>query len=33
MISCLMIAMQAALTVGLILGMRSLPLTEAQLQA
>ena len=33
MISCLMIAMQAALTVGLILGMRSLPLGPDELPA
>lgn len=33
MISCLMIATQGVLTVGIILGMRSLPLTPAQLQA
>jgi O-antigen/teichoic acid export membrane protein len=33
MISCLMIGVQAALTVGIILAMRSLPLGEGQLQA
>lgn len=33
MISCLMLATQGALTVGIILGMRSLPLTPPQLQA
>ena len=33
MISCLMIAIQAGLTVGLILGMRSLPLSASQLPA
>jgi len=33
MISCLMIGVQAALTVGIILAMRSLPLGEGRLQA